>query len=496
MKLWIVILNTLFSSAFSPVGTPVIEAQETLALSLEDCFRRAMNENLGLRSARLGLQYDKLAISQATAAFDPSLSFRVNRAQSGSPNYASYIPVDKIEQKQSSANFTLGQSIFTGGSWGFGAYNALSESNIERIKNYSSYVGLSFNQPLLKGRGKKTAYSGVYLARLSGDASIHTVEEKAITLLAQVERAYWNLVYARETLAVREMALAQAESLLVYNEKGRDLGVLVQSDVLEARSAYLSRKQEVLEQKNQIRIAEDEIKLLLSFDSSDGSDQQLIPTALPYVPEIDSDVSVDLKAALRNRPDYLLALSDIAQLKIRLGTAGNALLPSLDLSASYRLNGSGGTFDRNLRRIGDADAFGWNVGLNLSYPIYNRSARTDFERQEILAKRAQLDLDALRERILTDIRSGMRNVNTNRERIEVAKLAIEANEMKLRAEEEKFRNHLSTSYLVLQYQTDLANARNQFNRALMDCMLSVLELRQARGTLLSDLNIQIIPLEQ
>ena len=71
-------------------------------------------------------------------------------------------------------------------------------------------------------------------------------------------------------------------------------------------------------------------------------------------------------------------------------------------------------------------------------------------------------------------------------------MAVEMNELKLRMEEERFRNQLSTSYLVLQYQTDLANARNLYNKALMDYTLSILDLRQAKGTLLKDLNILII----
>jgi outer membrane protein TolC len=84
-------------------------------------------------------------------------------------------------------------------------------------------------------------------------------------------------------------------------------------------------------------------------------------------------------------------------------------------------------------------------------------------------------------------------VQTNRKRIDVAKMTVEVNDLKLRKEEEKFRNHLSTSYLVLQYQTDLANSRNLYNKALMDYTLSVLDLRQSKGTLLKDLNINIIP---
>ena len=76
--------------------------------------------------------------------------------------------------------------------------------------------------------------------------------------------------------------------------------------------------------------------------------------------------------------------------------------------------------------------------------------------------------------------------------IGVAKLAVEVNELKLRKEEERFRNQLSTSYFVLQFQNDLATARNQYNKTLIDYALAVVEFQRARGTLLKDLNITII----
>lgn len=467
-------------------------ADTTLDLSLDECFKRALSDNLSLQAAGLSIPYEKLSVGKAESVFDPSLSFEVNRERSGAPNYTSYIPVDKINEKQSSASLSIGQTVFTGAKWGFGVYNALSESNVERIKNYSSYVGVSLSQPLLRGRGKRMTQSDVYIARLSVKSSIHAVEENAITTLADVERAYWNLVYARKTLEVRGMALAQSESLLAYNEKGRELGVLIDSDVLEAKSAYFSRKQEVLEQEIQIQSAEDALKLLLNITSNETGDIRLFPTDPLSIPEVDLDSGAAMEAALRLRPDYLQSLSGIEQQKMRHAVARNAILPSLALNASYRLNGSGATYDRNLRQIRDADAFGWQLGLSFAYPLNNRDAKSEYARSEIELKRAQLNLEALKNNILTDIRSATNTVETNRKRIDVAKLAVEANELKLKKEEEKFRNHLSTSYLVLQYQTDLANSRNLYHKALMDYTLSVLALRQSRGTLLKDLNISII----
>ena len=69
---------------------------------------------------------------------------------------------------------------------------------------------------------------------------------------------------------------------------------------------------------------------------------------------------------------------------------------------------------------------------------------------------------------MSDIRNSRRNVILNKEKMEVARLALEVNENKLKKEEEKFRNKLSSSYYVLQYQRDLADALNSYNKARLD----------------------------
>lgn len=227
----------LFLASLFPAH-PGFAEQNTLEMSIGECIDRALRQNLDLKASQFDLQSSRLSVIQAESSFDPALSMKLTRGQSGSPSFTSYIPVDKIEQKSTNFNFSLGKNILTGARWGIGAYGALSESNIERVKNYSSYVGLNVSQPLLRGFGKRINYSNIYLAHLSSSASMHTVESSAISLVAEVERTYWNLVFVREVLSVRQMSLAQADSLLAYNLKGQELGILTESDVLEAKSAF------------------------------------------------------------------------------------------------------------------------------------------------------------------------------------------------------------------------------------------------------------------
>ena len=481
------IINYLFLSTQTSFSD-----EKTLELSLDECIDHALRENLDLKVYHLGLRSYELSTVQAESYFDPSISLRMIRDESVTPNYFEYFKVKSIERNISNFNFALGQNLSTGANLGAGVYNTLSESNIETEKNYTSYLGFNINQPLLRGFGKKVNRANIYLARINTQSAANDLENNAINLIYEVQKAYWNFVYARETLTVREISLAQADSLLAYNKKSFEVGILAESGVLEARSALVSRQQEVLDQKNQISAGEDVLRRLLNITSEEEWNLKLIPTDEPVILPVYIDEEAVLEEALKLRPDYKNAQKAMEQNEIHLALAKNSRLPSLDLNARYNIHGSGTTLSKDIRGLGDTDTYGWQLGLLLSYPLKNRNAKADYEKKQIDIKQALLILEDFKSQIMSEIRTSIRNVNINREKIDVARLSVEVNELRLKNEEERFRNQLSTSYYVLQFQSDLSNARNIYNKALMDYTLAVAEFQKAKGTLLKDLNISII----
>lgn len=472
------------------------QAAEPLTVSLDECIDHALRENLGLKTTVLGLRTGDYSIIKAESVFDPSISLSVSRDESHTPNFLDYISVSAITQKRSSAQLTYGQALSTGADWGLGIYNTMSESNIEIQKNYTSYVGMQVNQPLLRGFGRRVNRSGIYLARLDRDSDVHVLRQQASNLVYDVIASYWTLAYDRRTLDVRRLSLAQADSLLAYNRKGLELGVLVESDVLEAQSERLRRQQELLDQESAIRDDEDTLRRLLNVVGADEWEGTII-TGDEFPEQVsEPDPEVVLEDALANRPEYLGALTTIERAALTETVAENRARPGLDLNAQYRLNGSGATYGKDIEKLGNADAYGWNVGLLFSYPLRNRSAHADLEQRRIDRRRAELSLKDLEQTIAVELRTATRNIASTRERIEVARMEVEVNERKLRMEEERFRNHLSTSYFVLQFQRDLANARGNLNRAVVDRLVAVAAFERARGTLLGDRDISILGMSE
>ena len=70
------------------------------------------------------------------------------------------------------------------------------------------------------------------------------------------------------------------------------------------------------------------------------------------------------------------------------------------------------------------------------------------------------------------------------------KVARELAGEKLEAEEKKLRVGLTTNYVVLQYQRDLADARGAELRAIVDYNISLARLNQALGVTLKNKNIK------
>jgi outer membrane protein len=486
---WIrILLVVLF--VMSGVSSVAVAA-EPIQLSLHDCIDRALRENLMLTSTALGLQARDWGIVRAESAFDPTVSLSINRDEAHTPNFYDYINVSAITQERTSANLTLGQNLESGANWGFGVYNTLSESNIEVQKNYTSYLGLMVNQPLLRGFGRRVNRTYIYLAQLGRDSDRLALEGQAISLLADVTTAYWNLVHARLTMDVRKLAYDQADSLLTYNRAGLEVGLMIRSDVLEAESELLRRRQEILGQEQMITDAEDVLRRLINLPEQDW-ERGIEPGDVPEIPRTFLDESALLDEALERRPDYLMAVANRELVGINRYRAERMILPGLDLSASYRLNGSGGTYGKNINRMTEVEEYGWNLGLLFSYPLKNRSAKADLEEQRIGERRADIAIEDIEQIIHAQIRAALRDVRTTGESIEVARMEVDVNEQKLRVEEERFRNKLSTSYYVLQFQRDLADSRNLLNRAIIDHLIARVELGRARGTLLGEQDVSIL----
>jgi outer membrane protein TolC len=166
--------------------------------------------------------------------------------------------------------------------------------------------------------------------------------------------------------------------------------------------------------------------------------------------------------------------------KIRYEHWGNQTLPNVSLVGSYGSVGLAGSFfvpdptDPTGRRLipagespfGDAfsDVFhlrnkNWSIGLNVSYPIFNRAARGQKSAAKYLWESDKALLTTVQQNIVVEVRAAARAIDTAARQIVAGQKGRELAEKNLDAEKKKFDNGMSTTFQVNQVQSALSIAR-------------------------------------
>jgi HAE1 family hydrophobic/amphiphilic exporter-1 len=173
------------------------------------------------------------------------------------------------------------------------------------------------------------------------------------------------------------------------------------------------------------------------------------------------------------------------------GTASSALdLNGNPIGQNVGERFRGGYFT-SLRNLFGQDFRTYQVGVRLSFPWRNRTAEGNLGRS--LAELRQLDARQrqLIQNVQVDVRNALQAVEAARQRFEAARAGKLAAEAQLNGEQERFRAGLSTNFLVLQYQTDLAVAQGNEVRALTDYNKALADLQRVTGMTLVSNNVQV-----
>ena len=100
-------------------------------------------------------------------------------------------------------------------------------------------------------------------------------------------------------------------------------------------------------------------------------------------------------------------------------------------------------------------------------------------------------LNQVRDGVVFEVRDGIRAVETNREQIKVGLATVEFNKEKVDTGMKRQAVGLATSFDVLAFQRDLANARIALLRSVIDYNKAIAVVEASKGTLLQNLGITV-----
>ena len=492
--------------------------QKETDLSLENCILRAMENNLGIAVEVLNPELANISVSMAKEKFMPRLSFAYGTEHTNSPSFSWIEAAENVAIDYSDYSAQITQLIPTGGEIRASLYSYRNDTNqkFQTINpRYGSTLYFSFTQPLLKDFGFKISRRDIIIAQNNKGISENQFKQVLLDTIYNVEEAYWNLVYSIENLKVKRRSLELAQDLLSKNKREVEVGTVAPIEILSAQAEVATRQADILQAEAMVKNSEDLLVTIINL-SAEGEEvkrqAEIVPVDKPAYEMREVSLEEALFTAMENRPDLQASRIGIQNNELNLSYAKNQLLPDISLQASYWSPGVSGTQilyldndpltevvtgtipGRSVNALKDAFNFknkNWSVGITLSIPLNTILSRAAYAEAKASLDQALLRLKNQEQQIFLEIRNAVRAVQTDYQRVQAYKIARELAEKKLEAEEKKLRVGLTTNYVVLQYQRDLADARSAELRAVIDYNLSLARLDKVMGTTLERKNIKL-----
>jgi hydrophobic/amphiphilic exporter-1 (mainly G- bacteria), HAE1 family len=477
---------------------------EVLKLTRDDAVRMAVDNNPELAVTRFEPGINDARVSAARAVFLPTFNSSVLRNSNDTPAANLFSGESGIQTDYWSGSAGVRHAL----PWGGASYDVSFTSQRTTTDNpfttftpsLTSALQAVFSQPLLRNFKTDSARTQVEIAHRNRDIADIQVRERTAQVSADAEVAYWALVAALASVDVQQKSLDLALELERTNRARVDVGQSPPLDLVAARAEVAQRRENLIVARTTALQSEDVLRtLIVDPKRTDYWSVRLDPAERQPGVTGPPDVDAAVRQALEERSDIAQARKEIDNSDTNVVLAKNQTLPDLRAQATYLTNGQGGSrlirtngfpgtiigtqdtsFGSVLSQVLSSDYPTWTFGLTLSYPLGHsvdeaNLARARIERDQAAARERSLELSVVRE-----VRDAALRLEQNRQRIETAKLGRELAEQRLDAEQKRFEVGMSTSFLVIQAQRDLAVARDNEQRAYLDYQLASVNFQRVQ----------------
>ena len=460
-----------------PPGPLKVTVTEAILLCLEN--------NRSLVVERLNPSIQQTFEDQERAVFDPSINADITAGRVKGERLArTGSETEDFTTDTAEGNISLSQYFPTGTTVALDADTIIDDSSLYQDNFYSTRLGMTVTQALLRGYGTGVNLAQLQQARLDTRMSEYELRGFTESLVAEVESTYWDYALARRQIEIVEESLKVAHQQLSETQELITVGRLAKAELPAVQAEVASQEQALIE----ARAARETIRLqLLRLLNPAGPgiwQREVDLIYQPTLPEIKlADVEQHVAVSMRLQPILNEARLEILSGDLELVKTRNGLLPLMDLFIALGKSGYANSFGESIRNL-DKDNYDALAGVRFNYPIFNRDAKAVHRRALLSRDQSQKALENLSQLVEVDVRTAYIYVNSTKQQIGASAVTRKFDEEKLRNEIEKLRVGKSTSFLVAQAQRDLLVSRIAEVRALANYLKALIDLYRQDGSLL------------
>jgi outer membrane protein TolC len=426
------------------------------AITLDEYLDQVRLRNGGVQGSKMSSQAKGLRFNEASLFFKPSFfltgEYADDQRPTNSPLFQGYQTIRHTMRTGLTQNWETG----TKATLSYNIYktqiNGVSSTFLPRSRFYDVSPQLEISQSLLRN------FLGSEF-KANTDAQVAQVEAQKFTeqynykqLLVGAENAYWRLYFAQLSVKVQEESLARAKKLRDWNE-GRVKSNLVDDvDLLQAEGNLQSREIEYQDAITELDTANREFNSIREDETPVSMENGTKPDSLDIV-----NAPTPAKAKIREDVLVFMANQKLAVANSQLGTERNKA--NIELYGSYSMNGRNLDYGKAYEQAATNTRPYTIVGVRFTTPLdfgsmadYKKAYAQEVKASEMSLKRKSFEV----EREWEILNQRLQNF---KRRLLLSQKMEKVQEKKLSRERSRYNQGRTTTFQVLQFEQDYANAQ-------------------------------------
>ena len=519
-----------------------VDTNDQQPMSLREAIAMALQNNKDIEIARDSVKIAEFDLLTVRGAYDPKLTAQNYFEKINSPATSFLSGAARVETSDITATGRVeGLTPKGGGNYrvDFTSIRQTSNSQFSTLNpQYPTALTFTYTQPLVRGLRFDLPRRQIEIAKKNLSLTDAQFRQRAIEVITNVQRSYWDLVFALRNLQIQRDSLADARTQLEHNRRMVAEGSLAPIDVVAAETQVANFEQAEFSALEDVNRTENNLKNMIAENQKSKLwNTSLIPTdqvdlTLPNVSLTDA-----MDAAMQNRPE--LRQSDLAR-EINLldqKLYRDLRKPEIDLVGSYGMTGNAGTvtsttnplsasndqlrarvnqlsalaglqaltapptvtippdlfggYWQSLSNLGSNQFNNFRVGVAVSLPLHNRAAEGQLGHALVAGKQIATQRQQLEQLIQVEVRNALQTLSTAEARLRAGAVARSTAEQQYESEKRKLDAGQSTVFLLLERQTALATAKGNELRAQTDLNKAMADLQRATGNSLTANNVTV-----
>ena len=232
-------------------------SNNAFALSLDEYLSQTKEQNFGYAASNQSILSADLLSKKSFLLTSPSLFVDATKGFQEQNKAVAFVKYRQLDTQNYSLgieqNFSFGLNSKFYYNVNRSEYQGLTSTSIAPV-NYETSPVVDLTMPLWQGALGAQIKANTNLTYYKNQAERFNAQMNSTSFLVDAERLYWQLVISKKIVEISNEALFQSEKILQLATRKAQMNLGEKSDVLQAKADVESKKLQLKQAKNDLKI--------------------------------------------------------------------------------------------------------------------------------------------------------------------------------------------------------------------------------------------------